>query len=84
MDVSLNTHAEMSATAKVNLDTQWAGARVLLFNLDSNFRVDKVTDGDGKGLTFFQARERKDRPQSYGDYVAVMLETPAKAGKRYR
>ena len=53
MDVSLNTHAEMSATAKVNLDTRWAGARVLLFSLDSNLRVDKVTDGGGKGLTYF-------------------------------
>ncbi len=81
MDVSLNTHAELSATAKVNLDTRWAGARVLLFSLDSNLRVDKVTDGGGKGLTYFQARERKDRPQSYGDYVAVMLETPSESGQ---
>jgi hypothetical protein len=42
MDVSVTSSAELTATAKVNLQTRWPGERVLLFSLDSNLRVDKI------------------------------------------
>lgn len=81
MDVAVTGGAELSATAKVNFVTRWPGERVLLFGLDSNLRVDKVTDAQGTSLTFFQARETKDREQSYGDYVSVALPAPTESGQ---
>lgn len=81
MDVTVTARAELAATAKVNLEAQWAGEHTLLFDLDSNLRIDKISDAGGKPLAFFQARERKDRPQSYGAYVAVVLPAPAQAGQ---
>jgi hypothetical protein len=81
MDVAVTGGADLNATAKVSLETRWAGERVLLFSLDSNARVDKVTNAQGAALTFFQAREQKDRNQSYGDYVAVVFPSPLEAGQ---
>lgn len=80
MDAAVTSGAELTVTAKVNLDLKWAGERVLLFGLDSNLRVDKVTDAGGAPLTFFEARESKDRIQSYGDYVGVVLPAPTQSG----
>jgi hypothetical protein len=79
MDVSVTSSAELSATAKVNFHTRWPGERVLLFSLDSNLRVDKISDEQGSASTYFEAREVKDRSQSYGDYVAVVLPSPTQA-----
>jgi hypothetical protein len=73
--------AELSATTRVTLEPRLAGERVLLFFLDSNLRVDKVTDAQDKPLEFYQARERKDRNQAYGEYIAVVLPAPATAGQ---
>src|SRR5712692_1646291 len=73
--------AELSATSRVTLEPRLAGERVLLFYLDSNLRVESVKDAQGKPLTYFQARETKDRFQSYGDYIAVALPEVTQAGQ---
>jgi hypothetical protein len=80
IDANVTTSAELTATAKVDLEPRLDGQRVLVFGLDSNLRVDSIKDAQGKTLAFIQAREGKDRYQSYGDYVAVMLGEPLKAG----
>lgn len=72
-------NAELSATAEVTLQPRYSGEKVLLFAIDSNLRVSAVKDSQDQGLEYFQARERKDRHQSYGDYVAVALKDPTQA-----
>jgi peptidase M1-like protein len=73
--------ADLTATGQVTIEQRRPGQRVLFFLLDSNLRVQSVANGQSQRLTFFQARERKDRPQSYGSYVAVVLPEPAKLGQ---
>jgi hypothetical protein len=68
--------AELFATARLTVQPRYAGEQVLLFTLDSNLRISSIKDGQGKPLQFIQARERKDRNQSYGDFVAVILNEP--------
>jgi hypothetical protein len=80
IDAAVTGGAELSATARVNVQPRYAGERVLLFFLDSNLRVDSVKDDKGQPLEFYQARETKDRYQSYGDYVAVVLSQPTQPG----
>jgi Peptidase family M1 domain len=80
IDVTVTSGAELSADARVTIEPRLAGQRVLLFDLDSNLRVESVTDGQGKTLSFYQARENKDRWQSYGNYVAVILPEPFQQG----
>jgi hypothetical protein len=80
IDANVTSGAELSATTKVELEPRIDGQRVLIFELDSNLRVDSVKDGQGRALPFNQARETKDRYQSYGDYVAVTLSEPLKTG----
>ena len=74
--------AELSATAHVTMQPRYAGERVLLFGLDSNLRVSSVKDSKGAPLEFIQARERKDRYQSYGDYLAVLLNQPTQTADK--
>jgi aminopeptidase N len=81
MDLTVTNSSELTATAKVRIETRWPGERVLLFGLDSNLRVDKVTESDGAPLYFVEARETKDRNQPYGDYVAVTLPAPTESGQ---
>jgi Peptidase family M1 domain len=81
MDLAVTNSSELTATAKVKIETRWPGERVLLFGLDSNLRVDKITESEGAPLTFLEARETKDRNQSYGDYVAVVLPAPTVSGQ---
>jgi hypothetical protein len=81
IDARATSGAELSATTKVNLEQRVTGERVLRFVLDSNLRVDSVKDEKGTALQFFQARERKLRGRSYGDYVAVFLPAPTQAGQ---
>src|SRR6266852_5201019 len=73
--------AELSATTRVNLQYRAAGERVVSFYLDPNLRVETVKDGQGTALVFFQPREPKDRTQTYGSYVAVVLPELTKAGQ---
>jgi len=80
IDANVTSGAELSATTKVELEPRQDGQIVLVFGLDSNLRVDSIKDGQGKALAFVQAREGKDRYQSYGDYVAVTLGEPLKKG----
>src|SRR5216683_2224453 len=74
-----------SATAKIpapnTAQPRYSGEQVLLFSLDSNLRLGSVKDAQGRNLEFFQARERKERSQSYGAYVAVVLKEPTQAGR---
>ena len=81
INASATSGAELSATAKVTFEERWSGERVLLFGLDSNLRVDKVSDAQGLPLTFFEARENKDRSQGYGDYVAIVLSASTEPGQ---
>lgn len=76
IDASVTSSADLHATDVVAIEPRLAGERVLLFELDGNLRLDSIKDGQGKSLTFFQSRESKDRYQSYGDYVAVVLNAP--------
>jgi hypothetical protein len=81
MDVNIGNNTEMTTTAKLTIETRWPGERVLLFGLNSNLRVDKVTDSQGTSLTIIEAKETKDRYQSYGDYVAIVMPNSLAAGQ---
>ena len=81
IDGTVTTDAELSATTQVHLEERASGERVLLFALDSNLRVDVVKDEKQHPLAFWQARERKERLQSYGDYLDVLLPAPTQAGQ---
>jgi hypothetical protein len=81
LEAVVTNSSELIATAKIKMETRWPGERVLLFGLDSNLRVDKVTEGEGAPLFFIEAREAKDRNQSYGDYVAVVLPAATESNK---
>jgi hypothetical protein len=78
IDSVITDDAELSSTAQVHVKPRYSGEEVLVFNLNSNLRVKSVT-AEGHSLQFFQARENKDRFQSYGDYVAVVLPQPTQA-----
>ena len=80
IDAAVTSGAELSATARVNVQPRYSGERVLIFDLDSNLRVDSVKEAGGRPLPFFQARERKGRDQSYGDYLATILPVGTEAG----
>ena len=81
INASVTSGAELSATTKMTLAPRLAGLSVLIFDFDSNLRVESVKDAQGTALSFYQARETKDRYQSYGDYVAVILSEPLAPGK---
>jgi hypothetical protein len=72
-------NADLTATTLAHVRTRYSGEKVLLFTLDSNLRISSVKDSKGRALEFFQARETKDRYQSYGDYVALVLPEPSTA-----
>ena len=80
----INAHvtgdAELAATTQVSLERRATGERVLLFEFDANLRVTSIKDSAGNALPFFQPRDPKDRNQSYGDYVAVVLPEPTQTG----
>ncbi len=80
IDANLSSGADLAAVTRVVIAPQRDGQRVLIFDLDSNLRVDSIKDAHGKAMPFYQARERKDRYQSYGDYVALLLEQPLQVG----
>ena len=80
LDVTVTSGAELTATALVTVKEQVAGDRVLLFDFDSNLRVNSVKDEQGAALTFVQARERKDARSSTGEYLAVILPSPTETG----
>jgi hypothetical protein len=80
MNVSVTSGAELHATSQIEIDPRYSGQRVLLFDLDSNLRVESIKDGQAKALDYVQSREDKDRRISYGDYVAVILPAPLKQG----
>lgn len=82
IDTSLTGGADMSATAKVNLEYQKAGEKGLLFALSANLRVSSVKDDKGAVLPFFQPREPKDRFPTFGDYVAVVLPQATQQGQQ--
>ena len=80
IDAGVTSGAELHATAQVNVEPRVAGQSVLIFGLDSNLRVESIRDNKNNTLSFYQARETKDRSQSYGDYVAVILAEPLALG----
>jgi hypothetical protein len=74
-------NADLMVDAQFDLQPRYKDERVLLFTLDSNLRVSAVKDSKGHSLEYFQSRETKDRYQSYGDYVAVVLAEPSVANQ---
>lgn len=74
-------NAELTATARLNIQPLQSGERVLLFTLDSNLRVASIKNAQSQSVEFYQAREQKDRLQSYGDWVAVVLPKPTVKGR---
>jgi hypothetical protein len=82
IDVTVTSDAEMSAIAQVVVEERAAGDLVLLFDFDSNLRMDSVKDENGVALAFVQAPERKDRPSSRGEYLAVILPEPSQPGRK--
>ncbi len=81
INAAVTSGAELSSTTRVEIDPHLAGQGVLIFNLDSNLRIDSIKDSKGSALTYYQSREGKDRFQSYGDYVAVVLAQPLQPGE---
>jgi len=81
INASVADNAELGAKAAVTLLPRYDGERALLFELDSNLRLSSVKDAQGTSLEFHQAKERKQDNQGHGDYVAVVLAQPTKAGK---
>jgi len=81
IDLAVNDAAELSAVVRVTLEHMVPDNCVLLFLLDANLRVERVSEG-GKPLEFFQPRDPKDRVQSYGDWLAVVLYQPGRQGQR--
>jgi len=82
--IAVADNAELNATTEATTQPRYSGEGVLLFSLDSNLRVSSVKDSHGQNLQFFQPRERKDRYQSYGDYLAVVLAGPTQANESVR
>ena len=80
INATVSSGAELSATTKMTIEPRLAGQSVLVFVFDSNLRVETIKDAQGTVLAFYQARETKDRYQSYGDYVAVILPQPLAPG----
>jgi len=80
IDANVTSGAELNATAHLDLEPRLAGQSVLIFALDSNLRLESVKDSSNNALAFYQSRETKDRSQSYGDYVAVILAHPLAVG----
>lgn len=80
IDANVTSGAELNATAHLDLEPRLAGQSVLIFDLDSNLRLESIKDSNNNTLAFYQSRETKDRSQSYGDYVAVILAQPLAVG----
>jgi hypothetical protein len=80
INAGVSSGAELSATTKMTIEPRLAGQSVLIFEFDSNLRIETIKDAQGTALGFYQARETKDRYQSYGDYVAVILPQPLALG----
>ncbi|MBI3696835.1 MAG: hypothetical protein HY238_18615 [Acidobacteria bacterium] len=81
INAAVSGGAELQAEARVTVAHRADGERVLLFELDPNLRVESVKVAEGTALGFFQPRDPKDRNQSYGEYVAVVLPEPARSGE---
>lgn len=81
INATATSGAELNATARVDIDPRLSGQSVLIFDLDSNLRLDSIKDAKGSALSFYQSRENKDRYQSYGNYVAVILAQPLQTGE---
>ena len=81
IDAEVTSKADFTATTRVHLESRVADERVLLFEFDSNLRVESVRTENGAELPFFQPRDPKNRNQSYGDYLAVVLPEPTRAGQ---
>jgi hypothetical protein len=80
INASVTSGADLSATTQLTLEPRLAGQSVLTFDFDSNLRVESIKDAQGNALSYYQARETKDRNQSYGDYIAVILPQPLSPG----
>ena len=80
INATVSTGADLSADTTVNLTHQASGERVLVFEFDSNLRLESVKD-KGAALTFYQPRDPRNRNQSYGDYAVVVLPQPTAAGQ---
>jgi len=83
IEATVTGGAELRAKAVLDLEPQWSGEQAVQFLLDSNLRLEAVRNvATGDSLPFVQAPERRDRAQSFGEYVLVFFPQPlVKAGK---
>ncbi len=81
IDATVTTGAKLTANAELRLRLRQSGERVLLFRLDANLRLSSVKDGAGRELAFFQPPRHAYFGQTHGDYVAVALPEPTRAGR---
>jgi hypothetical protein len=82
IEATVTEQEELRAVSRVSLEYKAAGERVLVFELDSNLRVEAVRDSAGNALPFFQPRDPVRREQSYGDYIAVLLPAATAPGQK--
>ncbi len=81
ISASVTAGAELGAATTVNFTHRVSGERVVRFELDANLRATSVKDTQGAALPFIQPRDPKDRDQSYGDYIAIVLPEASRAGE---
>jgi len=77
IDATVTGGAELEATARANLDMLAAGEQVLEFVLDPHLRVDRVTDGAGHALLFFQPPDPGGNTTKIEEYLDVALAEPS-------
>ena len=82
IDATVTGGADLTVKTSVDFTPQWSGERAVRFLLDSNLRVTSVALA-GAALPFVQPQERRDRLQSYGDYVVVFFPEPLVEGQSY-
>jgi hypothetical protein len=77
IDVVINNHARLSATAEMQAEVPTAPLRLLPLNLQGVLRIESVTDGSGNKLDFIQEDRKLDSDPW------VILPAPAKPGDRF-
>ncbi|MGB6429143.1 MAG: M1 family aminopeptidase [Candidatus Acidiferrales bacterium] len=73
IDARVTGGAELEATVRAHLDMQASGENVLSFVLDPHLRVDRVSDGEGRALAFFQPPDPGLKAAFVDDYLEVAL-----------
>ncbi|MGD0841686.1 MAG: M1 family aminopeptidase [Candidatus Acidiferrales bacterium] len=73
IDATVTDRAELEATTRIHLEMLAAGEQVLSFTLNPHLRVDRVTDGAGRSLAFFQPRDPGINGKIFDEFLEVAL-----------